>query len=79
VRDLPRALADLVGAEITIDVSHTAHDTAKAVIGRGADDAMTVEATMPTLRQQLKKPPRAAAPAVSAASSPIGVAVDSSK
>ena len=66
VRELLTAFADLAGAVFTIDAMHTQHDTAQAILGRGADYVMTVKASMPTLYRQLKKLPWAAVPAVSA-------------
>ena len=62
VRDLLKAFADLAGAVITIDAMHTQHDTAQAILGRGADYVMTVKGNMPTLYRQLKKLPWAAHP-----------------
>jgi predicted transposase YbfD/YdcC len=72
VRDLLKAFADLAGAVITIDAMHTQHDTAQAILGRGADYVMTVKANMPTLHRQLRKLPWAAIPAVSAVSTDHG-------
>ena len=40
-----------------MDALHAQHDTAKAVLGRGADYVMTVKANMPTLHAHLKKLP----------------------
>ena len=60
------AFADLAGAVITLDAMHAQHDTAKAILSRGADYVMTVKANMPTLYRQLKKLPWAAVPASSA-------------
>src|ERR1700728_1978004 len=37
VRDLLKAFADLAGVILTIDAMHTQHDTANAILGRGAD------------------------------------------
>ena len=51
---------------------HTQHDTAQAILGRGADYVMTVKASMPTLYRQLKKLPWTAIPAVSAVSTDHG-------
>jgi predicted transposase YbfD/YdcC len=65
VRELLKAFTDLAGAVFTIDAMHTQHDTAQAILGRGADYVMTVKANMPTLCRQLKKLPWAAVPAVS--------------
>ena len=42
VRELLKAFADLAGAVLTIDAMHTQHDTAQAILGRGADYVMTV-------------------------------------
>jgi predicted transposase YbfD/YdcC len=72
VRELLKAFADLAGAVFTIDAMHTQHDTAQAILGRGADYVMTVKANMPTLYRQLKKLPWAAIPAVSAVSTDHG-------
>ena len=72
VRDLLKAFASLAGAVITIDAMHTQHDTAQAIITRGADYVMTVKANMPTLYRQLKKLPWAAVPAFSAVSTDHG-------
>jgi predicted transposase YbfD/YdcC len=57
VRELLKAFADLTGAVLTMDALHTQHDTAQAVLGRGADYVMTVKANMPTLHAHLKKLP----------------------
>ena len=65
-RDLLQAVADLAGAVITLDAMHAQHDTAKAILSRGADYVMTVKANMPTLHRQLRKLPWAAVPASSA-------------
>jgi len=62
----------VAGAVFTIDAMHTQHDTARAILGRGADYVMTVKASMPTLYWQLKKLPWAAVPAVSAVSTDHG-------
>jgi hypothetical protein len=43
VRELLTAFADLAGAVLTLDALHTQHDTAQAILGRGADYVMTVE------------------------------------
>src|SRR5207248_11202002 len=72
VRELPEAFTDLAGAVFTIDAMHTQHDTAQAILGRGADYVMTVKANMPTLYRQLKKLPWTAIPAVSAVSTDHG-------
>jgi predicted transposase YbfD/YdcC len=72
VRELLKAFTDLAGAVVTIDAMHTQHDTAQAILGRGADYVMTVKANMPTLYRQLKKLPWAAVPAVSAVSTGHG-------
>ena len=55
VRELLKAFTDLAGAVFTIDAMHTQHDTAQAILGRGADYVMTVKANMPTLYRQLKR------------------------
>jgi predicted transposase YbfD/YdcC len=68
VRELLKAFADLAGAVLTIDAMHTQHDTARAILGRGADYVMTVKANMPTMYQQLKKLPWTRVPAVSSVS-----------
>jgi hypothetical protein len=47
---------------------HTQSDTAQVILGRGADNVMTVKGNMLTLYLQLKKLPWAAVPAVSAVS-----------
>jgi predicted transposase YbfD/YdcC len=72
VRELLKAFADLAGAVFTIDAMHTQHDTAEAILGRGAEYVMTVKANMPTLYRQLKKLPWAAIPAVSSVSTDHG-------
>jgi predicted transposase YbfD/YdcC len=72
VRELLKAFTGLAGAVFTIDAMHTQSDTAQAILGRGADYVMTVKANMPTLCRQLKKPPWAAVPAVSAVSTGHG-------
>src|SRR3984885_1203787 len=72
VRELLKAFTDLAGAVLTIDAMHTQHDTAQAILGRGADYVMTVKANMPTLYRQLKKLPWTAIPAVSAVSTGHG-------
>jgi predicted transposase YbfD/YdcC len=72
VRELLTAFADLVGVVFTLDAMHTQHDTAQAILGRGADYVMTVKANMPTLYRQLKNLPWAAVPAVSAVSTDHG-------
>jgi predicted transposase YbfD/YdcC len=72
VRELLKAFADLAGAVLTIDAIHTQHDTAQAILGRGADYVMTVKANMPTMYQQLKKLPWARIPAVSSVSTDHG-------
>jgi len=72
VRELLMAFTDLAGAVFTIDAMHTQHDTAQAILGRGADYVMTVKANMPTLYRQLKKLPWTAIPAVSAVSTDHG-------
>jgi predicted transposase YbfD/YdcC len=72
VRELLKAFADLAGAVLTIDAMHTQHDTARAILGRGADYVMTVKANMPTMYQQLKKLPWTRVPAVSSVSTGHG-------
>jgi predicted transposase YbfD/YdcC len=72
VRELLKAFTDLAGAVVTIDAMHTQHDTAQAILGRGADYVMTVKANMPALYRQLKKLPWTAIPAVSAVSTDHG-------
>jgi predicted transposase YbfD/YdcC len=72
VRELLRAFADLAGAVLTIDAMHTQTDTAKLILARHADCVMTVKASMPTLYQQLKKPPRARIPSVSSVTTDHG-------
>jgi predicted transposase YbfD/YdcC len=72
VRELLKAFADLAGAVLTIDAMHTQHDTARAILSRGADYVMTVKANMPTMYQQLKKLPWARVPAVSSVSKDHG-------
>ena len=72
VRELLKAFTDLAGAVVTIDAMHTQHDTAQAILGRGAGYVMTVKANMPTLYRQLKKLPWPAIPAVSAVSTGHG-------
>ena len=62
VRELLKAFTDLAGAVFTIDAMHTQHDTAQAILSRGADYVMTVKANMPTLYRQLKKLPWTAGP-----------------
>src|SRR6201993_1036787 len=51
---------------------HTQSDTAKVILGQGADYVMTVKANMPTVYRQLKKLPWARIPAVSAVSTGHG-------
>ena len=46
VRELLKAFTDLAGAVFTIDAMHTQHDTAQAILSRGADYVMTVKANM---------------------------------
>ncbi|MGH3244998.1 MAG: ISAs1 family transposase [Trebonia sp.] len=65
VRELLKAFADLTGAVLTMDALHAQHDTAQAVLDRGADYVMTVKANMPTLYAQLKKLPWKDVPAFS--------------
>jgi predicted transposase YbfD/YdcC len=72
VRELLKAFADLAGAVLTIDAMHTQHDTAQAILGRGADYVMTVKGNMPVMYQQLKKLPWAQIPAVSSVSTGHG-------
>src|SRR5260370_901127 len=71
-RELLKAFTDLAGAVVTIDAMHTQHDTAQAILSRGAGYVMTVKANMPTLYRQLKKLPWTAVPAVSAVSTDHG-------
>ncbi len=68
VRELLMAFTDLAGAVFTIDAMHTQHDTAQAILGRGADYVMTVKGNMPTLYRQLKELPWARIPATSSVS-----------
>jgi predicted transposase YbfD/YdcC len=68
VRELLKAFADLAGTVLTIDAMHTQHDTARLILGQGADYVMTVKGNMLTLYRQLKKLPWAAVPAVSSVS-----------
>jgi len=72
VRDLLKAFTELAGAVFTIDAMHTQHDTAQAILSRGADYVMTVKANMPALYRQLKKLPWTSVPAVSAVSTDHG-------
>ena len=72
MRELLKAFTDLAGAVFTIDAMHTQHDTAQAILGRGAEYVMTVKANIPTLYRQLKKLPWTAIPAVSAVSTDHG-------
>jgi predicted transposase YbfD/YdcC len=72
VRELLKAFGDLAPAVITIDAMHTQGETAKVILGRGADYVMTVKGNMPTLYRQLKQLPWAAVPAVSAISTDHG-------
>jgi predicted transposase YbfD/YdcC len=72
VRDLLKAFASLAAAVVTIDAMHTQSDTARVVLGQGADYVMTVKGNMPTLYRQLKKLPWAAVTAVSAVSTDHG-------
>jgi predicted transposase YbfD/YdcC len=72
VRELLKAFTDLAGAVFTIDAMHTQHDTAQAILSRGAGYVMTVKANMPTLYQQLRKLPWPAVPAFSAVSTDHG-------
>jgi predicted transposase YbfD/YdcC len=72
VRELLKAFADLAGAVLTIDALHTQHDTAQAILDRGADYVMTVKGNMPTLFWQLKKLPWAQVPALSSVSTGHG-------
>src|ERR1700757_3953300 len=51
---------------------HTQSDTAKVILGQGADYVMTVKANMPTVYRQLKKLPWTAIPAVSSVSTGHG-------
>ena len=72
VRELLAAFADLAGAVLTLDAMHTQHDTARAILGRGADYVMTVRANMPTLYRQLRNLPWASVPSASAVSTDHG-------
>ena len=72
VRELLKAFADLAGAVLTTDAMHAQHDTAQLIPGRGAGYVMTVKASMPTLRKQLRKLPWACIPSVSSVSSDHG-------
>src|SRR5271169_4743023 len=72
VRELLKAFTDLAGAVFTIDAMHTQHDTAQAILSRGAGYVMTVKANTPTLYRQLKKLPWTAIPAVSTVSTDHG-------
>ena len=72
VRELLAAFADLAGAVLTLDAMHTQHDTARAILGRGADYVMTVKANMPTLYRQLRNLPWASVPSASAVSTDHG-------
>ena len=72
MRELLKAFTDLAGAVFTIDAMRTQHDTAQAILSRGAGYVMTVKANMPTLYRQLKKLPWTAVPAVSAVSTDHG-------
>ena len=72
VRELLKAFTDLAGAVVTIDAMHTQHDTAQAILGRGAEYVMTVKGNMPTLYRQLKKLPWTSIPAVSTVSTGHG-------
>ena len=72
MRELLKAFTDLAGAVFTIDAMHTQHDTAQAILSRGADYVMTVKANMPTLYRQLKMLPWTSVPAVSAVSTDHG-------
>ena len=72
VRELLKAFAGPARAVLTMDAMHTQHDTAQAILGRGADYVMTVKASMPALYQQLKKLPWARIPAVSSVSTDHG-------
>jgi predicted transposase YbfD/YdcC len=65
VRELLKAFARLAEAVVTMDALHARHDTAQAVLGRGADYVMTVKANMPALYSQLKKLPWKDVPAFS--------------
>jgi hypothetical protein len=68
VRELLKVFADVAGAVFTPGAMHARHDTARAILGRGADYVMTVKASMPALYRQLKELPWAAVPAVWAVS-----------
>jgi predicted transposase YbfD/YdcC len=72
VRDLLTMFADLAGAIITMDAMHTQHDTAQAILSRGAGYVMTVKANMPTLYKQLKKLPWKDVPSVSSVTADHG-------
>jgi predicted transposase YbfD/YdcC len=65
VRELLKAFASPAGAVITVDALHTQSDTARAILGHGADSVMTGKANMPTLHRKLRKLPWAAVPAFS--------------
>jgi hypothetical protein len=65
VRELLKAFASPAGAVITVDALHTQSDTARAILGHGADSVMTDKANMPTLHRKLRKLPWAAVPAFS--------------
>jgi predicted transposase YbfD/YdcC len=72
VRDLLKAFTSLAAEVVTIDAMHTQSDTARVVLGQGADYVMTVKGNMPTLYRQLKKLPWAAVTATSAVSTDRG-------
>lgn len=72
VRDLLKAFASLTGAVVTIDAMHTQSDTARVILGRGADYVMTVKGNMPALYRQLKRLPWATVPAASSVSTDHG-------
>ena len=52
---LLRVFFGLAGTVMTIDATHTQHDTAQVILGRNAVYLMTVKGNMPTLHRQLKK------------------------
>jgi hypothetical protein len=60
------------GQYLTIDAMHARHDTAQLILGRGADYVMTVRASMPALRRQLRKLPWVRVPSVSSVSKDHG-------
>ena len=72
VRELLKAFTDLAGAVFTIDAMHTQHDTAQAILSRGADYVMTVKANMPTCTGSSGSCPGPPSPRVSAVSTDHG-------